>query len=247
MKRLNSPGVVLLLFAIYIGYESSLIEAGAEFGMGGLYAVLLSVGLGITAAALLVRAVALPHVSSIRHFTRPGGGYGNPGTRRLPACHSPHEASGYAISLAIITAVTMPVFGARTGRQSPSPRSLLYSVCTWFSDAGSASPAHGCSGTGSSNLRTNLLRSCVWKHYNSDDGLFHCRHTNKSFILPLERLRDDHRALRHRTIGGDLHPAAADLRVNPTSAMILMAGFIAGDVRGTITSVLINLPARPHR
>lgn len=117
MKRAEQVlGAVLLLFAVYIGYESSLIEAGAEFGMGpGFMPFWLSVGLGITAAALLVRSVTLP-------------------VKRFATAFYPEKAGalrvilvlagyllaivlmkplGMPISLAILTAITVPVFGSR--------------------------------------------------------------------------------------------------------------------------------------
>lgn len=117
MKRAEQAlGVVLLLFAVYIGWESSLIESGAEFGMGpGFMPFWLSVGLGITSAILLVRAVALPAGRFAPAFypDRVGGmrvilvltGYLLAIVLMKPL--------GMPISLAILTAITMPVFGSR--------------------------------------------------------------------------------------------------------------------------------------
>ena len=118
MKRAEQVlGAVLWLFAIYIAWESSLIESGAEFGMGpGFMPFWLSVGLGITAAALLARAVALP-------------------ARRFDPAFYPDRAGGMRVilvlvgyllaivlmkplglplCLALLTALTMPVFGSRS-------------------------------------------------------------------------------------------------------------------------------------
>ena len=109
-------GVVLLLFAVYIGWESSLIESGAEFGMGpGFMPSWLSVGLGITSAALLVRAVALPArlFDPVFFPDRVGG------VRVISLLASYLLAIllvkplGMPLSLAILTAATMPVFGSR--------------------------------------------------------------------------------------------------------------------------------------
>ncbi len=117
MKRAEQVlGVVLLLFAIYIGWESSLIESGAEFGMGpGFMPFWLSVGLGITAAALLVRAVALPTrlFDSVFFPDRAGGirvilvlvGY--------LAAIVLMKPLGMPISMAILIVAAMPVFGSR--------------------------------------------------------------------------------------------------------------------------------------
>ena len=117
MKRAEQVlGVVLLLFAIYIGYESSLIEAGAEFGMGpGFMPFWLAVGLGITSAAVLVRAVALPAERFEAEFYPEKAG-----ALRVILVLAGYLLSialmkplGLPISLAIITAVTMPIFGSR--------------------------------------------------------------------------------------------------------------------------------------
>jgi hypothetical protein len=118
MKRAEQVlGAVLLLFAIYIGYESTMIETGADFGKvgAGFMPFWLSVGLGITSAVLLGRAVALP-------------------ADRFPPAFFPDRAGGMRvfwvfagyllavvvmkplgmmISLAIIMAAAMPVFGSR--------------------------------------------------------------------------------------------------------------------------------------
>lgn len=118
MKRAEQVlGAVLLLFAVYIGWESSLIESGAEFGMGpGFLPFWLSVGLGITAALLLVRAVVIPagRFDPAFYPDRIGGirvilvlaGYLVAIVLMKPL--------GMPISLAVLTAITMPVFGSRS-------------------------------------------------------------------------------------------------------------------------------------
>jgi hypothetical protein len=117
MKRAEQIlGVVLLLFAIYIGYESTLIESGADSGIGaGFMPFWLSVGLGITSAALLFRAVALPTKSfALSFFSDKAGG------KRLIGVLAGYLVAvavmkplGMLFSLAILMATTMPLFGSR--------------------------------------------------------------------------------------------------------------------------------------
>ena len=60
MKRAEQIlGSFLLLFAVYIGYESMFIEVGGDSGRvgAGFFPFWLSVGLGITSSLLLLRAV----------------------------------------------------------------------------------------------------------------------------------------------------------------------------------------------
>lgn len=117
MKRAEQVlGVILLLFAIYIGWESSLIESGAEFGMGpGFMPFWLSVGLGITSAALLVRATMLPSRLFNPTFSPDRAG----GIRVILVLAGYLLAIilmkplGMPIAMAILTAATMPLFGSR--------------------------------------------------------------------------------------------------------------------------------------
>jgi putative tricarboxylic transport membrane protein len=109
-------GALLLLFAAYIGYQSSLIESGTEFGMGPAFLPFwLSVAVGIMSAALLVRAIFLPAERfEPRFFVKRTGalrvvlvllGYLGGIAIMKPL--------GMPVSLAVITAATMPIFGAR--------------------------------------------------------------------------------------------------------------------------------------
>lgn len=117
MKRAEQIlGAMLLLFAIYVGYESTLIEAGADSGIGaGFMPFWLSVGLGITSATLIFRAVALPAKSfALSFFSEKAGG------RRLIGVLAGYLVTvavmkplGMMFSLAILMATTMPMFGSR--------------------------------------------------------------------------------------------------------------------------------------
>jgi len=120
MKRAEQIlGAVLLLFAIYIGWESSLIESGAEFGMGpGFMPFWLAVGLGITSAALLIRAVARP----ARLFD-PVFFPDRAGAIRVVLVLAGYLLAislmkwlGMPVAMAILIAATMPVFGSRNGK-----------------------------------------------------------------------------------------------------------------------------------
>ena len=121
MKRAEQVlGFVLLLLAIYVGYESTLIDAGASSvsaGMGaGFMPLWLSVGLGISSAALLLRAAVLP-AARFGSIFFPGRSAGMrviwvlAGYLVVVAVMKP---LGMVISLAILMAVTMPAFGSRS-------------------------------------------------------------------------------------------------------------------------------------
>jgi putative tricarboxylic transport membrane protein len=119
MKRAEQIlGATLLLFAIYIGYESTLIETGADSGKvgAGFMPFWLSIGLGIASAALLVRAVALPPGRFVPGFFTDRAGklrviWVLAGYLVAVAAMKP---LGMLISLAIFMAVSMPVFGSRS-------------------------------------------------------------------------------------------------------------------------------------
>jgi len=121
MKRAEQVlGLVLLLLAIYLAYECTQIDAGASgasSGMGaGFMPFWLSVGLGISAAALLLRAVVLPAVRFEPAFFT-----GHSATMRVICILAGYLVAvvalkplGMLISLAIVMATTMPVFGSRS-------------------------------------------------------------------------------------------------------------------------------------
>ena len=118
MKRAEQIlGTILLLFAIYIGYESTLIETGADFGIGaGFLPFWLSVGLGITSAVLLLRAVVLPADRFAPAFF-----LGRSGWMRVVWVFAGYLVAvvvmkplGMLISLAILMVTTMPAFGSRS-------------------------------------------------------------------------------------------------------------------------------------
>lgn len=119
MKRSEQIlGGVLLLFAIFIGYESTLIEAGADSGKvgAGFLPFWLSVGLAISSAALLMRAMVLaPDRFAPAFFTDRAGSlrviWVLAGYLLAVAVMKP---LGMLIALAILMAVTMPAFGARS-------------------------------------------------------------------------------------------------------------------------------------
>ncbi|MHB9098516.1 MAG: tripartite tricarboxylate transporter TctB family protein [Syntrophales bacterium] len=118
MKRAEQIlGAVLLLFAIYIGYESTLIETGADFGIGaGFFPFWLSVGLGVSSAVLLGRAVVLPPDRFAPVFFLDKTGW-----MRVVWVFAGYllavvvmKPLGMIISLAILMVTTMPAFGSRS-------------------------------------------------------------------------------------------------------------------------------------
>jgi hypothetical protein len=134
MKRAEQIlGTLLLLFAIYIGYESTLIETGADSGIGaGFMPFWLSVCLGITSAALLLPAVVLPAKNfPLSFFSDKTGG------RRVIGVLSGYLVAvavmkplGMMISLVILMAATMPLFGSRNWK-TILLASLITPVCVY--------------------------------------------------------------------------------------------------------------------
>jgi putative tricarboxylic transport membrane protein len=109
--------VVLLLFAIYIGYEATQIETGGTIGGvgAGFIPFWMSVGLGIVSAVLLFRSITLPPEQFAPAFF-------SEKTARIRVIWvlagylvavAVMKPLGMLISLAIVMATTMPAFGAR--------------------------------------------------------------------------------------------------------------------------------------
>ncbi|MEI7670820.1 MAG: tripartite tricarboxylate transporter TctB family protein [Deltaproteobacteria bacterium] len=130
-------GAVLLLFAIYIGYESTMIETGASSSNSGIGAGFmpfwLSVGLGISSMVLLGRAVVLP----ADRFT-PGFFIDRTGRMRVVWVFAGYllavvvmKPLGMMISLAILMATTMPAFGSRSWK-SIILTTILTPICVYL-------------------------------------------------------------------------------------------------------------------
>jgi hypothetical protein len=136
MKRAEQIlGAVLLLFAVYIGYESTLIETGADFGKvgAGFMPFWLSVGLGISSAVLLGRAVVLPADLFAPAFFIDRAGWIRvvwvfAGYLLAVAVMKP---LGMMISLAILMAATMPAFGSRSWK-SIVLTAILTPLCVYL-------------------------------------------------------------------------------------------------------------------
>jgi len=119
MKRAEQTlGVVLLLFAIYIGYESTQIDTGGTIGNigAGFIPFWMSVGLGIISVAMLVQSISLPPERFAPAFF-------SEKTARMRVIWvlvgylvavAVMKPLGMLISLAIVMATTMPAFGARS-------------------------------------------------------------------------------------------------------------------------------------
>ena len=119
MKRAEQIlGAVLLLFAIYIGYESTQIDTGGTIGSigAGFIPFWISVGLGIISVAMLVQSISLPPERFAPAFF-------SDKTARMRVIWvlagylvavAVMKPLGMLISLAIVMATTMPAFGARS-------------------------------------------------------------------------------------------------------------------------------------
>ena len=130
-------GAALLLFAIYIGYESTMIETGASSynsGIGaGFMPFWLSIGLGISSMLLLGRAVVLP----TDRFT-PGFFIDRAGRMRVAWVFAGYllavvvmKPLGMMISLAILMVTTMPAFGSRNWK-SIVLTTILTPLCVYL-------------------------------------------------------------------------------------------------------------------
>ena len=130
-------GAVLLLFAIYIGYESTMIETGASSSNSGIGAGFmpfwLSVGLGISSMVLLGRAFVLP----TDRFS-PGFFIDRTGRMRVLWVFAGYllavvvmKPLGMMISLAILMATTMPAFGSRNWK-SIVLTTILTPLCVYL-------------------------------------------------------------------------------------------------------------------
>ena len=136
MKRAEQIlGAVLLLFAIYIGYESTQIETGAGFGRmsAGFIPFWMSVGLGIVSAAMLVQSVVL-------HSDRFAPAFFSKKAARMRVIWvltgylvavAVMKPLGMLISLAIVMAITMPAFGARSWKMIAFT-SIATPVCVYI-------------------------------------------------------------------------------------------------------------------
>lgn len=111
--------LLLLLLSLFLFRESTLIESGAEFGMGpGFLPLWLSVGLAIVSVALLFRASAQPASNFDSSVWA-----SSDGALRVVAVLAFYLVAiivmnflGMPISIAIIVAATVPILGGRDWR-----------------------------------------------------------------------------------------------------------------------------------
>ncbi len=126
-------GTFLLLFSIFIGYQCTLIESGAEFGMGPAFLPFwLSVGLGVTSAIFLIQAFVLPAAESAPAFCPDRAG----GLRVLLVSIfylisiAVMKPLGVPLALGVVAATTMPVLGARNWK-AVAATALLTPLVIW--------------------------------------------------------------------------------------------------------------------
>lgn len=120
MKRGEQAlGLALLLFSLFILREATLIESGAEFGMGPAFMPLwLSAGLALVSAGILFRTSSQPSASFEPHvWPDPAGAL------RVLAVLAVYLVAviamkplGMPISVALIMAATVPLLGGRDWR-----------------------------------------------------------------------------------------------------------------------------------